>query len=821
MAESPLQQSSEYDPESSKNLSPDARTYSELPTGSGLGKYRILERIRKTRRAVVYKARDSLLDRLVGLKQMSPGLIDDPVACGEFRREAQMMARCGRSSRHVIGIHELIGDNHGLFIVQDFLEGRWLESLISKRTLDATQTLRAFSTIALGLRAIHALGVIHRDIRPSNIVYGPKTGAIIADLSSAAPEGDSGIPDLPTKKYAAPELLLGVEYDDRVDVYALGMIFFEMCVGRARLNSHFSDLLSDPLTADDRWTAWHTDYNEALPPASELNPSVPLSLSSIIDKATSKHLDNRFASVEETIAALSRLMKSRRRESAPRLPAPVPIRQLGIGRAHSSPLLPRFGTAAADSGRSVFPPSTTNRDTTTHQVAWTGTSRTTTATAVTEAAEKPAVPTTTRTTAKANRAHRRIAVKRRRQTVPAESIPMPEPVEESLKPEGRRWLVAGGVASLFTVALLAAAAIGWYRYWGPGAHHEIQTVFAEGLAAYDDHRFVLARERFLQATRTPVTGQFSTVRDKAERWVLLSEAREALDQENYLRAQERLAIAETRGADSAQVNDIRDLLESSARRSVLSARIETAIARGDSVDWDAQSRTLGESDGLAASDSMALRRRIEHSRVQDQYADLLENARTVLDAGEYASALISCRAAQSISDTIEVRDLVQRIKNMEKRSEWIRRGNAAILDQKYDVAVDAFDRANRLSPDNDIEQMAGSARAHLLFEEALVAMEDGDLLLAERKLKNSLWHYNLPQAVSKYQAWTPAFVAGRLALRADRAVKSGDFGQAIELYKSALPQLPTPADAAVRAKLVIAERNAAKKRRGGTTTPEQ
>lgn len=82
-----------------------------LPTGMGIGKYRILERIRTTHNAIVYKARDTMLDRLVTVKQMTPDLIDDPIACGHFKREAQLLGRIHRGNSHVIGIHELIEDD--------------------------------------------------------------------------------------------------------------------------------------------------------------------------------------------------------------------------------------------------------------------------------------------------------------------------------------------------------------------------------------------------------------------------------------------------------------------------------------------------------------------------------------------------------------------------------------------------------------------------------------------------------------------------------------------------------------------------------------
>lgn len=812
VGESQSRQSFEHDPSSAGSSPTDAQPRAELANGSGLGKYRVLECIRRTDRAVVYKARDTLLDRLVGLKRMSPGLIDDPVACGEFRREAQMMARCGRSSPHVIGIHELIGDDRGLFIVQDSLDGRWLDTLISKRQLTAKQILRTFGTIALGLRAIHRFGIVHRDIRPSNIVFAPKVGAIIADLSSAAPEGDCGMPSLPTAKYAAPELLRGCDYDDRVDIYSLGMILFEMCVGSAQLDRHFAEHLSDPNQADDLWKAWHTDYEKALPPASELNPSVPPALSAIIGQTTAKNLDERYSSIDELTAALARLLESRRRNATHRLTDPMPISQVSGMPVYATAQLPTIAARPARFRDASFPLSAMNRETTTHPVALPENARRRVATPAPEVAESPAVPPTTRVKAKQVRVCRQLVPKRRRQTVPAESIPTPEPVEENPRAEGgRRWVIAVA-ASIMFIAVVLAGAIGWYKYWGPGAVHQIQQIFAEGLAAYDDHRFVLAREKFMRAARTPVSGRFSAVRGKAERWVLLSEAQEALNQENYPRVLERLAIAENRGADTAQVDAIRRLLESHTRRRELVAQIERAVAQGDTANLDAKLAVLRNTSALESADSAALRNRIVQSKARERYRGQIESARAALDEGEFAAALLACREAQSISDTVEVRDLVQRIKTFKTRDEWLRRGDAAMIDKRHEVAVEAYDRANQLSPDSEIEEKAGVARAHVLFDEAERAMEDGDLLLAERKLKNSLWQHFLPKASSKLRAWTPAFEAARLALRADRAAKSGEYGRAIELYNSALPQLPAPADAVVRAKVATAERNAARAR---------
>ncbi len=246
-----------------------------LPSGTGLGKYRILERIRTTQNVIAYKARDAMLDRLVTIKQLTPALIDDPIACGDMKREAQLLARLPKDARQVVHIHELIEDEQGLFIVEEHVQGDWLELLISKRHVDVTDAVRLLKTACLGLHTLHARKIVHRNICPSSLVVAVNGSVRITDFSAAAHEGDIGEPGYLDCRYAAPELQAGGMYDTRVDLYSLGFAMYELCVGRRALAKHFADVFEASAPQPARWRQWHTNLDEALPQASKLNHAVP------------------------------------------------------------------------------------------------------------------------------------------------------------------------------------------------------------------------------------------------------------------------------------------------------------------------------------------------------------------------------------------------------------------------------------------------------------------------------------------------------------------------------------------------------------------
>jgi len=386
----------------------------------------------------------------------------------------------------------------------------------------------------------------------------------------------------------------------------------------------------------------------------------------------------------------------------------------------------------------------------------------------------------------------------RRSTVPAESIPAPEPADETLRPPSRRPLVLAIVA-LLVVSVGVAGIFGWYRVYGPGASHPTATLFDQAVAAYDRGAIDEALGKFQTVSESTMSGRFAYLPDSAKWWALLAEAHRAIDGRDLERASDRLARAETRGADRSRVEDVQRRI----RESRLARRIERNLADGEltAVKQDLR-RISGDRYGEELA-SVALKARdlVLRTDTDRKYDEFIRRAKQALDDGDFARAQLARGRAASITDTPEVRELEDDIRRAQSCDEWLRRGDAAMLDRDFASAVKAYDEANRLDPSDDIERRAQAARAHVLAGEAKQAFEDGDLLLARRKLLNSRWHYPLPQVAQELRRRRAAFEAARIAREADRAAAAGEIEKAIGLYESALRDLPEPTSTSVRNRL--------------------
>lgn len=277
-----------------------------LAAGARLGKYEILERVGKGGMAVIYRARDPLLNRIVAIKQIGAHLADDSRWRDRFRQEAQVIARIAVTSRHVVNIHELVEDPRGLFIVMEFVEGHSLATLIRENRVDLQTGLDVLAGVCLGLRAVHAAGIIHRDIKPGNIIVPPDRRAKIADFGLAAPIGSEASMALGTTKYMAPELFQSGPIDCRVDIYSLGLVAFEMFAGREAYDRLFADLRGDGRSEAMRWMNWHLRTDLVLPRLDTLNPLIPPMLAEIVAQMAAKSLGVRYASIDAIIYDLKR-----------------------------------------------------------------------------------------------------------------------------------------------------------------------------------------------------------------------------------------------------------------------------------------------------------------------------------------------------------------------------------------------------------------------------------------------------------------------------------------------------------------------------------
>lgn len=820
-----------------------------IPSGSGLGKYRILERIRSTYNATVYKARDTMLDRLVAIKQMTPALLDNPMACGDFRREAQMMARFTGDARHVIAIHELIEEQQGLFIIHEYVDGRWLESHIAKREIDGDRSLRVFGTLAMGIRTLHSLGLVHRDIRPTNVLVVPGLGAKIVDLSCTGNEGDCSSTPTGSAKYCAPEFLLGDPYDDRIDVYSLGMVMYEVFVGRVQLHDYFSAIVSDPRSSEAKWRDWHCEYNLTLPAVSDVNPSIPRVLSNLVERMTAKRVDERIASINDVINTLTRILRDRRMDASRRLTG-APMRDAGHtlpvsdfdspssgGRLLTGPTggilsgsvrpavqpwqtttalpaMPRtlgpaqmsdpVSTAGASAFRAAA--STTRHRVRSDAAAAEPTEKTAAASQTTQSPSVPRPPTSQPASAyQAPRRPRRTTVSAGRPRVATVAhVPTPEPVEEKIKPVDVRRLVRIAATTVFFVAGLSICAYLAYYKWGPGASEPVARLIAEGRAAYHDQNLAAARTAFDQARQDANQLDNPTLRDHAEHGLLLVEAAEHFAEERYEQAEERLYQAARMGVDGAAVETLRNQIYRRKDQIKLQREFTEDLKRGDIASAERRLRSQEHSPTSAAVEDY--REQIDRAQKDNKYAEFLASATAQMDRGDYQAALVSVNHARKLRNGREVDDMEKRIIDRRARDEWINSGNKAMTDKDFALAAEHYKKANMLEASPIIERAAKQANAMVLVQEADRELKAGNILKAQQMLKNSLWSCPTPAATSMLDGIAEAVAAAEQERQADQDVERGQFDDGIAKYERALPKLPAPADARVREKLSNAQR---------------
>jgi tRNA A-37 threonylcarbamoyl transferase component Bud32 len=270
-----------------------------------LGKYELVERFERGGMATVYKAYDPMLDRYVAIKQIASHLADNPQFVERFRHEAQVLAKLGNEAQHVVSIYELVEDEAGgLFIVMEYVEGRTLEAYLASAPIAPAAALKLLGQIAAGLRAVHGRGIIHRDIKPQNILITPQGRVKITDFGLAARSGGRTSLSMGTTKYMAPELPRGGVIDGRADLYSLGFLMYELLCPVDRFNELFEEVLHDERSEALRWMSWHADDERTVPPLIEVNPQVPKRLSVIIERLMAKDPERRFAGAEDLLAEL-------------------------------------------------------------------------------------------------------------------------------------------------------------------------------------------------------------------------------------------------------------------------------------------------------------------------------------------------------------------------------------------------------------------------------------------------------------------------------------------------------------------------------------
>ena len=276
------------------------------------GRYEVIERVGLGGMAEVYRARDDLLGREVAVKVLSDRLSTDKSFVERFRREAQAAANL--SHPNIVSLYDYGSDEGANFIVMELIDGRGLEAVIAEDgPLLPERAAEIASDVARALERAHDTGLVHRDVKPSNIMitsYG-QTKVTDFGIARALGDGDQTMTQtgmvIGTASYLAPEQAQGNPVDVRSDVYALGCVLYEMLTGRP------------PFTGDTPLSIAYKHVRENPEKPSTVHPDVPAALDAVVMKALAKNPDNRYQTAREMREDLERFTAGEKVHATPLL----------------------------------------------------------------------------------------------------------------------------------------------------------------------------------------------------------------------------------------------------------------------------------------------------------------------------------------------------------------------------------------------------------------------------------------------------------------------------------------------------------------------
>jgi serine/threonine protein kinase len=278
---------------------PRARAPHEPPGGGAVGPYVIRQELGRGGMGIVYLADDTRLMRRVALKALSPDIGRDPTGRERLRREAQ--AAAGLSHPGIATVYALEEFSGELFLVCEYVAGQSLRRSLAEGPLPIARALEIATQIARTLTVAHEAGVVHRDIKPENIIITPGGGVKVLDFGLARLENAAltGLTHtgaiLGTPAYMAPEQALGRRVDFRTDLFALGLLIYEMVSGT-------NPFVGRTVTATLVRIAEGTE-----PPLSDVRPDVPPELDRVVARCLRKNPLERFDSTQALADALAQL----------------------------------------------------------------------------------------------------------------------------------------------------------------------------------------------------------------------------------------------------------------------------------------------------------------------------------------------------------------------------------------------------------------------------------------------------------------------------------------------------------------------------------
>ncbi len=660
----------------------------QLEAGMKVGKYQIVSLLGTGGMAMVYKAYDKSLDRYVAIKQIAPNLASDPKFVDRFRREAQVLARLSQGQQNVVSVYELVEENGGLFMVMEYVEGSSLQKLMDRGPAALQTGLGILLKIALGLRAIHAQGIVHRDLKPDNIMVQSSGNVKIADFGLVGKSGGRTSLPMGTTQYMAPEMFTGGAVDDRADIYSLGFIAYQMLIGPEKFREVFSEIYSDPQSANIRWMHWHSNSGIKAPSLREVQPGVPPLVARIVDRMMDKDPSRRFASADQIIKWLRQIFvmyvqgKSLTEQDSARLEKQVDAEVMG-GPTDSQPDTDE--PAAQPKAKRTKAAARESADTTDEK-------------AVAAAAGSQAAPKT---------------------------APLPK------RPWGwRQYAVIGGiVAAGIVVALITMSIIEGGKVSAQRA--ELRNALDEGKRLYEDGDYLAAAEIFDRVSRqyNNQSARFAQLRSLGEHNLNIGEYEDA---SQNLRAARDMAAT---GEQQNWVNEFERRLSNHSHFARLKNEWEQFENAGDyprALEVLAQAERDESGNQALVQDA---RRRIERLQAQADVRGRMARGNEALKARNWSEAEAHYAGARQLAEQRGLSEEAASIKarlaelgQIKQYEDFVTLADQDMEQKNYRSASEAFERALRIELSSEVADLvnrdmvqmkARRARSEALAEEGL------------------------------------------------------------------------------------------------------
>jgi serine/threonine protein kinase len=269
----------------------------KISTGITVGSYRLVEQLGQGGMASVFKGVHTVLDRSAALKFMHPGFLEDPEFTQRFRREARLIASLDHPN--IVEVFDYAEHEGVPYLVMKFVEGETLRSRQRRGKVPREETGRIMKAIGSALSYAHGRGILHRDVKPANVLLGSDGSILLADfglarLLASSQSTFSSEMMIGTPQYIPPEQARSEpDLDARADIYSLGVVLYELIVG------------SVPFDSDSPISIIHDHLNTPPTPPREIAPEVSVELEAVILRSLAKKKWDRFASVDEMMTAFA------------------------------------------------------------------------------------------------------------------------------------------------------------------------------------------------------------------------------------------------------------------------------------------------------------------------------------------------------------------------------------------------------------------------------------------------------------------------------------------------------------------------------------